>query len=197
MYTKHTFQSTNGIAVTKGKRIFIDQILASHIDYPFAANNEHTIQYEGVAMVEVFNDNGRRFNGISAFSTEFELLFSGEDATAEELQETQPSRETKIEEEEELDLNATYPFISLEDLRLKVRSATRQRQGEMPHTLFSGTVTVGKMRQQGKGKEVLAAELLLQNATVTAVKNKWLFMQIGEVEYFAKTVRGGSFSFLL
>ena len=197
MNIKHTFQNTSGFAVTKGKRVFVDEILALHILYPFAADSEHTMTHEDTKLVEVFNENGRRYNGISAFTTDYELHFSGEDENFEDLLDEAPTAEKEEAQVELLDLTKTFPFTGTEDLRVMIRRAARQLQQPTATVVLTGTVTVGKHRPDGKAKKWLEEEVAIEGALVTKVANKWIFLEVAEGPLYAKQLTNGTFNFIV
>lgn len=191
MYVKHTFAHLPGFAASEGKRLFIDEQLANTLEYPFAADSDHTIQFEGETLIEIFNANGRRYNGVTAFATEYGLLFSGNDTPEDELQQVEPEPA-----EPPLEFDTPYSFVSMEDLRLKVRQFATQMQGSAFRTLFTGRIKVGKHRPEGKSKAWLPEPVAAFGYEVTSVKNKWIFLKYDGADYYAKQVEASTFTFV-
>lgn len=132
-------------------------------------------------------------DGVAPSEPDWEALEEG-DLTATEilaLGDSTEEEETDGEAESEATADADdepLPSMSFIELRqFAKREVTRL--GRTADILATGTIVKGKMRI-GSRKVWLNVETAIENALVTKIGNKWLFLKADGAEYFAKETRG-------
>lgn len=96
--------------------------------------------------------------------------------------ETKPEATAAAADDEPL------PSMSFVELRQFAKREVA-RLGRKADILATGTIVKGKTRI-GSRKVWLNVETTVENALVTKVGNKWLFLKVDGAEYFAKETRG-------
>lgn len=177
-----TFSNSNGRAfvkpTSKYARIFVDSAVASAISYPFT----NPRSFDGIDIVEVFDEDGKRYKNVETFAEAFEL-------TVEFSESQEAAEEVPLMEEVPVDPASIFAFRSIEELRRTWRQANSVAQRELK-LIMTGTIRIGKQRFE-KSKQWLEEAVTVNELTVERVATKWIFFNsANDSTLYAKEFEG-------
>lgn len=177
-YTLSSNSNATYTAVKAGAkvRIFANEEGAAAIDYPFIDDGQ------------LFTENGKLFKNIEEFAAAFNIALN----TAADIEDEDDADDTD-ENVEEVEVEFEGTFSTIAQLKAKVRAAVRSTQNEQLTVKVALTVTVGKQRVDGK-KRLLEEEVVIEGATVDALRSKWLFLTVNGAPLYVKSFANATFT---